>query len=120
KAMVDDLHARGIRVVLWQVPLLKARPVAGSQLDCDRRTLVERGYAVAQADGRPYVNRGWWFPNALLPDFTSDEARTWWLAKRRYLVEELGIDGFKTDGGEHAWGDDLRYADGTRGAATNN
>ena len=35
------------------------------------------------------------------------------------MVEELGIDGFKTDGGEHAWGDELRYADGTRGDVTN-
>jgi alpha-glucosidase (family GH31 glycosyl hydrolase) len=55
-----------------------------------------------------------------MPDFTSKEARAWWIAKRRYLVDELGIDGFKTDGGEHAWGDDLRYADGTTGAETNN
>ena len=36
-------------------------------------------------------------------DFTNAEATDWWLAKRRYLVDELGIDGFKTDGGEHAW-----------------
>jgi alpha-glucosidase (family GH31 glycosyl hydrolase) len=55
-----------------------------------------------------------------MPDFTLKEARDWWLAKRRYLVDELGIDGFKTDGGEHAWGDDLRYADGSRGDAGNN
>ena len=38
----------------------------------------------------------------------------WWIEKRRYLVEEVGVDGFKTDGGEHAWGHDLRYADGPR------
>jgi alpha-glucosidase (family GH31 glycosyl hydrolase) len=55
-----------------------------------------------------------------MPDFTSAPARDWWLAKRRYLVEELGIDGFKTDGAEHAWGDDLHYADGSRGDASNN
>jgi alpha-glucosidase (family GH31 glycosyl hydrolase) len=75
---------------------------------------------VRKADGTPYANRGWWFPRALMPDFTSAEARSWWTAKRRYLVQELGIDGFKTDGGEHAWGNDLRYADGTSGAETNN
>jgi alpha-glucosidase (family GH31 glycosyl hydrolase) len=55
-----------------------------------------------------------------MPDFTSGPARDWWLAKRRYLVDELGVDGFKTDGGEHGWGDDLRYADGSRGDAGNN
>jgi 1,3-alpha-isomaltosidase len=53
-------------------------------------------------------------------DFTSKEATDWWLAKRRYLVEEVGVDGFKTDGGEHGWGSSLRYADGTRGGETNN
>jgi alpha-glucosidase (family GH31 glycosyl hydrolase) len=118
--MVEELHARGIRVLLWQIPLLKARAPRGSQLWHDRRALVRHGYAVRQGDGRPYANRGWWFPGALLPDFTSADARAWWIAKRRYLVDELGVDGFKTDGGEHAWGDDLRYADGTRGAETNN
>jgi 1,3-alpha-isomaltosidase len=120
KALVDELHDRGIRVLLWQIPLLKAAPTPRSQLDYDRRALVDRGYAVQKAEGKPYANRGWWFPRALLPDFTSAEARAWWTAKRRYLVEELGIDGFKTDGGEHAWGNDLRYSDGTRGAETNN
>jgi alpha-glucosidase (family GH31 glycosyl hydrolase) len=114
------LHARAIKVLLWQVPLLKTRPVPTGQARRDHDVMVKRGYAVREANGRPYRNRGWWFPGALLPDFTSPEARDWWLAKRRYLVEEIGIDGFKTDGGEHAWGDDLRYADGSRGDAGNN
>ena len=120
KGLVDELHARGLRLLLWQIPLLKAAPPPGSQLDYDRRALVERGFAVRKADGTPYANRGWWFPRALMPDFTSADARAWWTAKRRYLVEELGVDGFKTDGGEHAWGADLRYADGSRGSETNN
>jgi alpha-glucosidase (family GH31 glycosyl hydrolase) len=55
-----------------------------------------------------------------MPDFTSEKATAWWLAKRRYLISEIGIDGFKTDGGEHAWGSDLRYADGTKGEVSNN
>ena len=120
KGMVDALHSRGIRVLLWQIPLLKQTSATDDQLAYDRTALVRGGHAVRQTDGRPYANRGWWFPRALLPDFTSAETRNWWTAKRRYLVEEVGIDGFKTDGGEHAWGHDLRYADGTRGGETNN
>lgn len=69
---------------------------------------------------RPYRNRGWWFPLALMPDPSSREVRDWWTAKRAYLVAEVGVDGFKTGGGEHAWGHDLRYADGRRGADGNN
>jgi alpha-glucosidase (family GH31 glycosyl hydrolase) len=55
-----------------------------------------------------------------MPDLTNPQARAWWLEKRRYLIEDIGIDGFKTDGGEHAWGHDLRYADGVDGSAGNN
>ncbi|HSW43922.1 MAG TPA: TIM-barrel domain-containing protein [Patescibacteria group bacterium] len=120
KGLVDWLHENGIRLLLWQIPLHRARPAPTGQALADRETMVARGYGIREADGRPYRNRGWWFPGSLMPDFTNPEAKAWWLAKRRYLVEELGIDGFKTDGGEHAWGHDLRYADGTRGDVSNN
>ncbi|MBN9181837.1 MAG: glycosyl hydrolase family 31, partial [Microbacterium sp.] len=69
---------------------------------------------------RPYRNRGWWFPLALMPDLTDERAARWWIEKRRYLVEEIGVDGFKTDGGEHAWGSELVYLDGRRGDEKNN
>ncbi|RJL32599.1 TIM-barrel domain-containing protein [Bailinhaonella thermotolerans] len=119
KGMVDELHARGIRVLLWQIPLQKMRPHPSGQAALDARLLVERGHAVRRGDGRPYRNRGWWFPLALMPDLSSPETRRWWTERRRYLVEDVGIDGFKTDGGEHAWGSDLRYADGRRGVDGN-
>ena len=120
RGMVEELHARGIRLLLWQVPLMKRRRDLTGQAVHDWERMVRSGYAVRRVDGRPYRNRGWWFTDGLLLDFTNGEARDWWLSKRRYLVEELGIDGFKTDGGEHAWGDHLRYADGRRGAEVNN
>jgi 1,3-alpha-isomaltosidase len=112
KRLVDDLHGAGIRVLLWQIPLAVD--------DADQREMVERGFCVRNGDGTPYRNPGGWFHDALLLDFTSEAATEWWLDKRRYLVDDLGIDGFKTDGGEHAWPSSLRYADGTRGAETNN
>jgi alpha-glucosidase (family GH31 glycosyl hydrolase) len=117
KGMVDDLHARGTRVLLWQIPLVSANR---GQAKADRETMIAELYCVQRADGEPYRNRGWWFPGALLPDFTNPAASRWWTEKRRYLVDEVGVDGFKTDGGEHAWGVDLRYADGTHGGETNN
>jgi alpha-glucosidase (family GH31 glycosyl hydrolase) len=120
KGLVDWLHERDVRVLLWQIPLVKARQPAGSQARADQEALIARGFAVREADGRPYRNRGWWFPGAVLPDWTNPDARAWWLAKRRYLVDEVGVDGFKTDGGEHAWGDELRYSDGSRGVTANN
>lgn len=118
--MVQRLHERGVRVVLWQIPLIPDHDLDVPQLRADRAALLERGFSLSEADGRPYRNRGWWFPRALLPDFSDERVRSWWTDKRRYLVEEMGIDGFKTDGGEHAWGEELRYADGTFGAESNN
>jgi 1,3-alpha-isomaltosidase len=120
REMIAELHARGIKVVLWQIPLLKTDPELGAQVHAEARAMVDGGHAVLEADGTPYHNRGWWFPRALMPDLSVARTREWWTAKRRYLVEDLDVDGFKTDGGEHAWGHDLRYADGRRGDEGNN
>jgi alpha-glucosidase (family GH31 glycosyl hydrolase) len=117
KRMVERLHADDVKVLLWQIPLVESE---AGQAGHDRKTMVERGYCVHLENGDPYRNRGWWFPGALMPDFTDAEATRWWVEKRRYLVEDVGVDGFKTDGGEHAWGADLVYADGTNGGETNN
>ncbi|WP_457254001.1 glycoside hydrolase family 31 protein [Pedococcus sp. P5_B7] len=123
KAMVDALHDRDIKVLFWQIPLLKtARSEAGlhDQVLAEGSAMVDGGHAVREADGTAYLNRGWWFPQALMPDLSTQRTRDWWTAKRDYLVEGLGVDGFKTDGGEHAWGHDLEYADGRRGDEGNN
>ena len=131
KAWVEDMHARGIKVVLWQIPLLKTdetiarddtawQPDRTRQVLAEGEALVRSGHVIREAAGRPYRNRGWWFPRALMPDLSTAQGREWWTSYRRYLVEDLDVDGFKTDGGEHAWGDDLRYADGRRGDEGNN
>ena len=124
KGMVDRLHSEGVRVHLWQIPLIKMRPHPTGQARADADAAI-RGRRLVQEvapDGelRPYRNRGWWFPLALMPDLSDADAADWWTSKRRYLVDEVGVDGFKTDGGEHAWGSDLVYLDGTRGDEGNN
>ncbi|QOD92968.1 TIM-barrel domain-containing protein [Chryseoglobus sp. 28M-23] len=124
KGMVDELHERDVRLVLWQIPLLKMRPHPRGQLRHDADVAKAEGVLIREPgpDGRlrPYRNRGWWFPLGLMPDLTDERAAEWWTEKRRYLVDELGVDGFKTDGGEHAWGRELQYLDGRRGDEGNN
>lgn len=124
KGMVDELHRRDVRVHLWQIPLIKMRPHPTGQVKADAEAAIRDGVLIREPapDGslRPYRNRGWWFPLGLMPDLTDERAAHWWTEKRRYLVEELGIDGFKTDGGEHAWGRELVYLDGRRGDEKNN
>ena len=118
--MIHDLHERGIKVLLWQIPLQKAEQSDSALAQAQRDSLLASGHMVSEADGSAYRNRGWWFPGAYLPDLSTAAGRRWWTEQRRYLVEDLGVDGFKTDGGEHAWGHDLCYANGQRGDEANN
>ncbi|GAA2953687.1 glycoside hydrolase family 31 protein [Microbacterium schleiferi] len=124
KGMVDELHRRDVTVHLWQIPLIKMRPHPVGQAAADARAAIEENVLIREPDPRgglrPYRNRGWWFPLGLMPDLTDERAARWWTNKRRYLVEEVGIDGFKTDGGEHAWGSELVYLDGRTGDEKNN
>jgi len=115
KGMIDHFHANGVRVVLWQIPVHKYVGEPHAQHDADGRHMIEHDYAILNADGSPYRNKGWWFTDALVTDFSNPDAERWWFDKRRYLFDDLGIDGFKTDGGEHLWGRDLRAHDGSRG-----
>lgn len=115
KAFVDHCHANGVRVVLWQIPVHKVLDGPHAQHDSDGAHMLREGLAIREADGSAYRNKGWWFTHALIADFSNPATKAWWFGKRRYLFDELGIDGMKTDGGEHLWGRDLRAHDGRRG-----
>ncbi|PIE81449.1 MAG: hypothetical protein CSA11_03675 [Chloroflexi bacterium] len=112
KGMIEALHRQGLRILLWQIPVLKLNEDNHEQLENDRIYMLEKGYCVQQQDGTPYQIRPFWFHAGLLMDFTQAQGTEWWLQKRKYLLTDLGVDGFKTDGGEHIWGRDLLFADG--------
>ncbi len=115
KALIDECHENGIRVLLWQIPVHKKLDAPHPQHDADKAHLLGQNFYIQNEDGTPYKCKGWWFNGALIPDFTNPRARDWWFSKRKYLFENLGIDGMKTDGGEHIYGRDLRAFDGSRG-----
>jgi len=109
-----------IKLVLWQIPAMKKveepHPAARGGRGLHDRAQVLRAGSI----GEPHRIRPYWFRDGLVIDFTRPGAEEWWLSKRAYLVEEMGIDGFKTDGGEHLWGSEFVFADGSRGAAASN
>lgn len=116
KAMVDSLHARDLRLILWQIPVMKLADHAHDQHDADRAHFAENRYGVREADGSLHAVRPFWFRGGWLWDVTNPDARDWWLNKRAYLLDDLGIDGFKTDGGEHLWSTQVQFGDGRSGA----
>lgn len=126
KAMVDAAHAQGIKMVLWQIPVLKQNfdtnpATAPTQHVNDRDYAISKGYVVKNADGTPYrIPTGQWFGDSTVPDFTNSAATAWWMSKRNYLVDEVGIDGLKTDGGEMIFGRGATFADGSTGDSMHN
>jgi alpha-glucosidase (family GH31 glycosyl hydrolase) len=119
-AMIDDLHLSDIRLILWQIPIIKEEGSRDSQSFVNWHYAIDNDMLIKDELGQPYKVRGFWFRDGLLPDLTSEKVRKWWAEQRRYLVSDLGVDGFKTDGGEHAWGQDLLYLDGKSGLQKNN
>lgn len=114
KQMVDALHAEGKRVVLWQIPVVKQFPESEKtpeQQRIDLDYVEQSGLCLREEDGSAYRVRPGWFSSSKVPDLASTEARKWWFSKREYLIHELGIDGFKTDGGEHLWGMNTRSSE---------
>jgi len=114
--MVDWLHAQGIHVLLWQIPVMKVLDQPHPQHETDRAYFEQNGFGVHDADGSLHKVRPFWFRGGYLWDVTNPAAREWWLNKRAYLLDDIGIDGFKTDGGEHLWGANTHFADGRTGA----
>jgi len=121
-AMTRSLHAQGMRLVLWQIPVLKQLDAEHPDARCERENAyaAAHGYAVLAADGQPFrLPADRWFARSMLFDFTNPDASAWWFEKRRHLLD-LGVDGFKTDGGEMVYDPESRFSDGSRGYAMRN
>ncbi|EAG4058805.1 carbohydrate-binding protein [Listeria monocytogenes] len=121
KAMVDSVHDAGMNIVLWQVPVLKDDGTVYEQRDNDEAYMISQGYSADDGTGAPYrVPASQWFGNGILLDFTNKDAVDWWTSQREYLLTEVGIDGFKTDGGEMVWGRDTTFSNGEKGQEMRN
>jgi alpha-glucosidase (family GH31 glycosyl hydrolase) len=117
KQMADNLHNNGLKLILWQVPIEKYITYPYAQKDNDEAYMLQQGYAVGDGSGGAYriPNGSGWFDNSLLLDFTNPAASNWWMSKRAYLFDGVGIDGFKTDGGEMVWGRANSFNSGKKG-----
>lgn len=117
KRMIEKLHQKGKKLVLWQIPVFKGMEPGrvSEQLNLDKEYAIEKGLMVMNKDGTPYeIPDGNWFEGSYLPDFTNEKTKKFWFAKRQYLTD-IGVDGFKTDGGEFIYSKETIFSDGTSG-----
>lgn len=95
KQMIDDLHARGLKLVLWMTCMVNPneykKDCVGSPVDFYQEA-KKKGYLCN--DGKL---QKWWKGRGGFIDYTNPEALEWWHGLMdRVLLQ--GVDGWKVDG----------------------
>ena len=85
-----------------------ANPTNGSSATSRKPSRTNTASACRRTPYRITEN---WFHHSLLLDFTNPQAVKWWFDKRKYLLD-MGVEGFKTDGGEFLFDYDAKLHNG--------
>lgn len=93
KAMTDQLHGMGFRVMLWVAPYVSADSP-------EFRLLEQKGYLLKDKDGKTPAIIRWWNGYSACYDATNPDAMAYLKEQLRACQAEYGIDGFKFDGGD--------------------
>jgi alpha-D-xyloside xylohydrolase len=115
-SLVNDMHARQVRVVLWMTQLVNEQSFdfeVGGDTYQGASPNLEEGLRCKYFvdDGATYV---WWKGNGAAVDFFNPSARAWW-HRQQDPVLETGIDGWKLDFGEsYVKNDPLVTAEGPK------
>jgi len=121
RKFIGQLKENNIKLILWQIPVIKKEHQNhGIQLDHDEAYAIEHNLCIMNEDGTPYRVTDNWFHNSLMPDFTNPQTVSWWFKKREYLLQQLDVAGFKTDGGEFLFDDTAKFYNGKSGAQMHN
>ena len=107
KAMMDELHKLGFKVMVWVCPFVSP--------DCDvYRALAKKGAFILDAGAEkqnttmPSDLRGklkpemvaWWNGYSAVLDLSNPVAHKWFKEQLDFLQNEYGVDGFKFDAGD--------------------
>ncbi len=98
KAMVEQLHAMGFKVMLWTCPFISPDTITF-------RMLRDKGYLIKDRNGNLAIRR-WWNGYSALLDATNPDAVAWFQGEMDRLMAEYGIDGFKLDAGDPEYYED--------------
>jgi len=90
KAMCDELHRMGFKVMLWICPF-----VSMDQYQICRELRSFDGF-LRSADGDVYPVR-WWNGTSAVLDLSNPGTVEWFNGRLRALMDDYGVDGFKFD-----------------------
>lgn len=92
KAMIEELHILGFKVMLWTCPFITPDTIIF-------RELKSKGYLVKNQEGNVAIKE-WWNGYSAVLDLTNPEAVAWYHSRNHHLMEAYGVDGFKFDAGD--------------------
>ena len=102
KAMVDELHEMGFKIMLWIVPLVSAdQAMIYRKLSESKAFLLEKKTEkdTWNSSSKPIMVE-WWNGQSAQLDFSNPAAVSWFNEQLDRLSKEYGIDGFKFDAGD--------------------
>ncbi|MCK9412572.1 MAG: glycoside hydrolase family 31 protein [Prolixibacteraceae bacterium] len=90
KGMVDYLHEKGFKIMLWLTPFISP--------DCKEFLFLEKeGCLVLNKENNSPAFIRWWNGYSACLDFTKPKANNWLKEQLKNLQQKYGIDGFKFD-----------------------
>lgn len=102
KAMVEELHELGFKVMLWVCPFISPDSEAGRSMMNNKLVVMDNGgnqNIEWEKTVKPAIVQ-WWNGFSMVMDFTNPKALQWFQQQLDSMVEEYGIDGFKFDAGD--------------------
>lgn len=93
KAMIDRLHAKGFKVMLWISPFV-------SPDSPEFRALQQKGFLIREKGKKNAAIIPWWNGYSACYDLTNPEAFEHLLGILKNMQAEYGVDGFKFDAGD--------------------
>ena len=103
KAMVDELHQMGFKVMLWICPFMSPDQAEYRKLRNQKAFLLNQIPGEtndwSQSTAKPLLLQ-WWNGASAVLDFTNPVAVDWFNKQLSALTTTYGIDGFKFDAGD--------------------
>ncbi len=103
KSMVDDLHQKGFKVMVWVCPFISPDSKEFRELEEKRYLLLDRGENDTATWGNKELQPliiNWWNGYSACLDLMNPGAVKWLKDKLNSLQTTYGIDGFKFDAGD--------------------
>ena len=92
KAMMQQLHQMGFKVMLWVCPFVSPDSVT-------YRALEKQGGFLTDKSGKPAMVR-WWNGVSAVLDLTTTAGENWFKKELDGLMSTYGVDGYKLDAGD--------------------